>query len=237
MAAQQLHGFGLDGGTGPVELSGEFVQEMVGQQRDVSGPFPQRRRSYCYHIEAVVKVFSEFSRLAQSQEVTIGRCYDAHIYLLGLVGAKHFHLFLLNSPQQAGLYAEGSVADFIQKNSTAISGLKEAGPGFISTCERAFYKAKQLAFQQRFWYCSTIDRHEGALFVPAAVVDSARHEFFAGATLPVDEGCHFGVFHPLNQIDELFDLSRLPDDAVKVSLPWRRAAGLAGQCCRSVALL
>ena len=37
-------------------LGGDFVQKMLGQQRDVRGAFPQRRKVHLHASEAVIEV-------------------------------------------------------------------------------------------------------------------------------------------------------------------------------------
>jgi hypothetical protein len=104
--------------------------------------------------------------------------------------ADPHHLALFQHPQQAGLQAEGHLADLVEEQGAAVGRLEQPGVAAAARAgERAFLVAEQLRFQQRLGDRAAVHRDEGAQggAVRALAVDGLGHQLLAAAGLALDQ--------------------------------------------------
>jgi hypothetical protein len=73
-------------------------------------------------------------------------------------GAQRPNGSLLDRTQQLALHRERKIADLVEKERSALRGLKEAGAVFVGARERALAVAEELRFKQRFGDRPAVDR-------------------------------------------------------------------------------
>ena len=159
------------------------AKEMLGQQRNVVPPFPQRGQGNRHDVEPVVQVLAEAARLDFVLERFIGGGDHAHIHADRLGVAESFELPFLQHPQQFDLQFGGHAGNFIKEDRPAVGGLEPAGLVFDRPGEGAFDVPEQLAFQQVFVQGAAIDADIWAGRAVAAFVDRPGNDFLAGAGL------------------------------------------------------
>ena len=64
---------------------------------------------------------------------------------------------------------------------------------------------EELALEQGFGYGAAIFRHEGLLPAPASLVQGAGDKLLAGAALTTDADVQIGIFHLLDDLEDLPD--------------------------------
>ena len=72
---------------------------------------------------------------------------------------------------------------------------------------------EELALEQGFGYGAAIFRHEGLLPAPASLVQGAGDKLLAGAALTTDADVQIGIFHLLDDLEDLPDLLVAADDS------------------------
>jgi hypothetical protein len=107
------------------QLLRAFLQEMLGQQRNVVAPLAQRRQAQADHVEAVEQVFAEQALLDPAFQVLVGGGDHPHIGLDRLVAADAVEVAVGQHAQQARLQFGRHVADFVEEQRAAL-GLLEA---------------------------------------------------------------------------------------------------------------
>ena len=149
MAKQQTSGLFGEVRDGLLILLGEFLQEMVDEERDVLPSLPQRGKRNGDDVEAVVKVLSEQTRPPGLFKIPMGRREDSHVRLEGGVRSQSLKLLLLKDSEELDLSARGEVADLIEKDRAPIGLLKPADPSLEGSCESALLMSKEFAFEER----------------------------------------------------------------------------------------
>src|SRR5262249_25651780 len=94
---------------------------------------------------------------------------------------------LLKDAQDFGLCAKAHVADFIEEERAAISGLKFSRFVFARSCEAALDVAEEFGFNELFGNCCAVHLNERAFTAQARGVKRARDEFFSRATFAINE--------------------------------------------------
>ena len=132
-------------------------------------------------------------------QVRIGGRNDAHIYGQAAAAPNALKRALLQHAEQFDLGGQANVANFIEKERAVIRQFEAATAGFDRPCEGPAFVAKQLAFEQTFRQGSAVELHKRLLAALTEPVQGARHELFAGATLPAQQDgrptpCRLGNF-------------------------------------------
>jgi hypothetical protein len=71
---------------------------------------------------------------------------------------------------------------------------------------------EELRLLKRFWYCATIDGHEGLVAAGAVFANELRDEFLAGAAFACDQNRCGRIGYLLYQIEQLPDAGMLPNE-------------------------
>ena len=109
------------------------------------------------------------------------------------------HRALLDRTQQLALHRQRQVADLIEEQCAALSGLKKPGSILGCTGERALSVAEELRFEQLLRDRTAVDRDEGLVSARADLVQRARNQLLAGARLAQHHHRRHAARHPLDQ--------------------------------------
>src|SRR5690606_462164 len=88
---------------------------------------------------------------------------NSHVNGLSCIVSHCSHRPFLENPKDFGLKRHFKVADFIQKNSPAVSLFNKSSAALHSAGEGALRMTKELGFQQRSWKRSRVDSDKGFL--------------------------------------------------------------------------
>src|SRR5215813_1120482 len=138
-------------------------------------------------IQPVIEVGAEPPIVDLALQIAIRRCDDAHIGLNGPVATDPLEFLLLENPQQGDLHFRGQFADLVQKDRSAVCGLKASDPLLERAGKRAFLVAEQLAGDQFLRESRAIDLYQSAPGPLRSSMDSVCNELFAGAGFSSDQ--------------------------------------------------
>ena len=159
---------------------GHVFAQHLHQGRNVLAPVTQGRHPYGQHVQAVKKVFAEQAFTHQTRQVTRGRGNHACVKRQKLVGAQRFNFAFLQSPQQLGLQGQRHVANFVQKQSTAMGQAEFAFAALLLGAGIGTWgHAKKLSLQQGVGHRSDVQADERPIGTHRGGVDSMRQQFFA----------------------------------------------------------
>ncbi len=197
-----------------VVLAIEFLQEKLGQQRDIVAPLAQRRQKDRDHVDAVVQVGAEFAPGHRLLEILVGGTDQPHIHLDGFVAAHPLELPFLQHAQEFGLESRRDLADLVEKQGAAMGQLETPLAFGGGAGEGAFFVPEQFGLQQGFGQRGTIERDERPFAARTQVVEGAGDDFLAGTALPAQQdrgaaGRHLvdlgkNLLHPLRHADDVF---------------------------------
>ena len=117
---------------------------------------------------------------------------DAHVDAQGFVGAHALEALFLKHAQNFRLRAQAHVADFIEKERTAVGFLKFADFVFCRTGKAALDVAEELRFDQLLGNRGAINFHERAFAAKARGMQGARNKFLARAAFTIDKDAAVG---------------------------------------------
>ena len=114
--------------------------------------------------------------------------------LIGLVPPSRLKFALLQDAQELDLRRGAHLADLVEQQHAAGSGLDLSGAALIGAGERAALVAEELGFEQRFRQRRAVHRCERTVPARRRAVDVARDYFLAGARFAgqQDRGVRFG---------------------------------------------
>ncbi|MPM56711.1 hypothetical protein SDC9_103525 [bioreactor metagenome] len=101
------------------------IEKKQAQGQDVLPPLPQGRHGDGNHVEPVIKILPEGSRVRHFGQVSIGGGDKAHVDALGLDAPHPGDLFGFQHPQQLHLNGQGNLPDFVEKDRPAVGGLQQ----------------------------------------------------------------------------------------------------------------
>ena len=147
----------------------EFSQKIMRQERDVRQSFPQRRNCYRNDAQAIIKILTKISLFHFFFKASIRGGKNAHIHLDRPVVPDPFELFFLDDPQEDFLQVKRNLSDFIEDESTPMSGLETADRFLDGAGEGPFGVAEKFAGKESIGQGAARDRDQRLLF-PLAVV-------------------------------------------------------------------
>ncbi len=122
------------------------------------------------------------------QQVPIRRGDDPDVDVHVAGPANPQNPLVLEHAQDFYLNVEGHLADFIQKNGSAVRQLEfSRSPALPRPGKRAVFIAEQFAFHQIPGQRAAVDRHERSFGTGAGLVNRLRNHFLAGAALALDQ--------------------------------------------------
>ena len=120
------------------------------------------------------------------------------------------------------MWAQRHVANFIEKQSSSMRQLEEAGTVRIGTGEGAAYVTEKQAFRQLLWHHRTIHRQEGAVGATATKVQGAGDQFLAGAALARDQHGYCRLLHSSHSVEGSLQRRALTNEVPVAATPLTR---------------
>ena len=182
-------------------------------------------------VEAVEQIFLELAVGDHLPQIAVGGGDDAHVDLLGPLGAERLELALLQHAQQLRLQRRAHRADLVEEDRAAVGQRELALLGRGRAREGAAHVAEELGLEQRLGNRRAVDLDERHVALRAAVVDGPRDQLLAGAGLAGDEHGALGLRHPLGAADDVLHRPASADDAVVVELLVALADAGSGAPC------
>ncbi len=176
---------------------GKAAREVQQQIGDVVAAFAQGRGVQGQHVQAVIEVFPETAGGNLGLQVAVGGGHRPHIHRHRTARTHGFDAALLQHAQQFDLHVQRHVADLVEEQGAAVGQLKAANAVGVRAGEGALAVTEQLAFEQFFGNGAAIDRHKMGRTTRRLVMQTTRHQLFAGPAFAGDQhrggrGRHLG---------------------------------------------
>jgi len=155
-------------------------------------------------IKTVEEVRSELLLAHGLLQVFVAGRQEADVQLDGSRSTDADKFTFLKYAQQLGLERKREFSHFIEEDTAALGDLQEALFLANGAGEGTLFVAEELAFKECLGKRGAVQRDERLFFARTILVDGACGEFFAGATLAVDQ--HGGVAGG-HTLDELVDVA------------------------------
>ena len=161
-------------------LGGESQVVMRQQQRIVAA-LTKRRQHDAHGVQAVEQVGAKRRLLDSFIQGPVGRRNDAHVHATHAGFSHTPRLALLQHTQQLHLQQRAGIADLIEEQRAAVSGVEQALAIGDRPREGAATMPKQFALDQGVWGSAAVVRHEPERTPATQVVERPRNQFLAGA--------------------------------------------------------
>jgi hypothetical protein len=155
------------------------VRKWPRQAQDILATLPQRRQAQLDDVQAVEQILAEAAGAHVGFEVAVGGGEDADVGVARLGLADALELALLQEAQQLGLQAGRDLADLVEQQGAAVSGLDAAGLIAHRAGESTARVAEQLAGEQLLGQGRAVDGDERARGARAAGVERPRQHALA----------------------------------------------------------
>ena len=182
------------------------MHEVVGEDRNLLGPLPERRDHDLDHVEAIVEILAETTAGHRLLEVLIGGREHPHVDLHGGPSSDARELAVLEDVEKLALQRGVEVTDLVEKDRPAVRRLELADLELMRAGEGAALVPEELTLQQLAGNRRAVYLDERAALSHRLLVDRTRDHVLAGAGLAHDEHRHV-------------DASRLLDDLAHVAHP------------------
>ncbi len=162
--------------------------------------FPQRRKHQRNNIKPVEQIRAEFPILHLFLQIFIrgGQKTNIDLDRPGSTYARKFTF--LKHAKKFGLQNRRQFSNLIEEQAATLGDFDHALLLRNGAGERAFFMAKQLAFQKSFRDSRAIQSHEWMAFAIAVVVSRASGEFFARSAFAADQHGGIAGSHALNEL-------------------------------------
>ncbi|OIQ63547.1 hypothetical protein GALL_549120 [mine drainage metagenome] len=145
-------------------------------------------------LQPVVQVRSETALGGHRLEVSMGCAHQGKIDGLLTPSPQGLDLVVLQDAQEPRLQRQGHVADFIEKQNTAVRFTDETGlPLAARPRKRPLLVPEQFGLDQAFGHGGAIDRDEGTPMTLAAFVNLPGKDLFADSGLSENQDGDAGV--------------------------------------------
>ena len=155
----------------------KLFDEAVGEQGDVTDPFPERRQFDVEYLQAVEQILAEVALLDRLSEIAVARGNHADLCFLHARAAETLKFALLKEAKQLGLCGAAHLAHLIQEQHAFGRELDLAGLGLMSAGKRSALVAEELRFEELLRKRRTVDGDEWAVPARRRLVDEPRDEF------------------------------------------------------------
>jgi hypothetical protein len=148
---------------------------MLYQERDIIGALAQWRHAQNTYLQSVIEILTQVAGANRLLGITVGRRDQPHIHGYLSCGADWANASLLNRSQQFALRLGRHLGNFVEEQRATLGCPQEAQVVRIGTTERALPVSKQLALDQIFWNCGTVEGNEGCDRIFTALVNRVRY--------------------------------------------------------------
>src|SRR5947209_12309584 len=128
------------------------------------------------------------------------------------VATDAFDFTFLQYAQQFGLHAQRHVTDLVEEDCAVLRLFEFADVASSSAGKRTFLVSEEFGFDQLCWNSSAIQGNKRSSGTRAALMDRARHQFFASTGFTQDADPGFARRHPFHLRCYLAHSLTLPDD-------------------------
>ena len=160
-----------------------FLQKVLRQRRDISGPLSQRRHRNSQRFETFIKVCAKPVLFNFPRQIAVGSSDDANVHRDLFCPANPMEFACLNDAQKIRLSLKRHFPDFIKEKSAAIGLFKMAD--FLLMCigKRTLLMSEKGTCHQVRRNGTTI--HDNQLLIPpfAMAVQRLCNEFLAYPSL------------------------------------------------------
>ncbi len=200
-----------------------LTQQMIRQQRNILRALMQRRNFQADHIQAVEEIFTELLSLHRFRQIAMGGGKDAHVDIKVAVAAQRTHLTLLQHAQQLNLQRLRHIADFIEKQRTALRRLKQPFARADRAGKRAFGVSEQFRFQQLLRQRAAVDSDKRLAGARTGGMDRFRQHLFSCAALSIDQHADVRLRHHVRLLQQTLHQRAAGDDRLPpgVIAGWR----------------
>ena len=162
---------------------GGVAQKCRRQIRNIFTALRQRRQDDLDNVQPVEEVAAKTSGSDLRTKIAIGRRDDGDIDALELQRADALDFSIFERAQQLRLDGERELADFVEEEGSALSGLEHAGLGVDGAGEGAAHVAEQLALEKRVDDRGAVNRDEWPAPPRPRLVERTRAQLLAGSRL------------------------------------------------------
>ncbi len=127
---------------------GRFLEEGLGEERDVFLAQAQRRHGDLDDIQAKVEVVAEFSLRNELREILVGRGHEANVGMDGLVAAYALKGAFANGAKDLHLSVLIDFSDLVEEERASAGLFKATDTSLEGACEGAFFVPKKLTFKE-----------------------------------------------------------------------------------------
>src|SRR5882762_862659 len=130
----------------PVDLSthpaGIDLHKVFHQRRNVFTARPQRRQRDRKYIQTIVEIAAKFVSLHHFYQISMGRSYEANVYLVSPAAPQALEFLLLQDTQQFGLQRQRNVSHLVQEQRPFVSQFETSNLLRDSARKSTFFVAK-----------------------------------------------------------------------------------------------
>ena len=160
---------------------------MLRQRQNVLRPFHKRRNDNGKHGQPIVQVFAEEFPRHQIFQIAACRRDETDVAFQLFIGANSRERAFLQEAQQLHLHGDGEIADFIQKQRSAVRRFGQTDATFTRVRKRAFFMAEQFGFDQCLRQSRTVEDHKRLLAARRQALYRSRHQLFTSSTGATDQ--------------------------------------------------
>src|SRR5581483_6198547 len=170
---------------------------------------------YRKHVQSVVKILPEKPGLDQVDEATVRRRDQAEVDADRPAGADRVDLAVLQRPEELDLDVRRQLADFVEKQRSAMRFAELADMLFRGAGKGALLVTKKNALDEIVGDGAAIDGDEGPRAPVAGALDSARDQLLADAGFAFDENRDLRGGGALAEADDPLHGSAFGDDVAE----------------------
>jgi hypothetical protein len=172
---------------------GEVLDEIFCQQQNVRSTRPQRRHFDDDDVKTIKQIFTKPAIVNRGFQIAVGGGNDARLKTLLGFAAERTNAAFLERPQLLGLQRQRHLADFVEKERSAIRLQQQTFVIGLRVGECAALVTEKLALQKRFRQRRAIDGHKRPAASAAPVVQSVCDQLFADAAFSGDQNRAFRI--------------------------------------------
>jgi hypothetical protein len=137
------------------------LEQILGQEREVVEPRPQRRHLHAKRREPIVKIRAKSSCADGLLDRPVRRRHHPDRDLARLRRTHRTHLALLESAEQLGLNGSRELAHFVEKEHATVCSFEQSGPTIRRAGKAPLLVSKELAVDECLGETGAVESDEG----------------------------------------------------------------------------
>ena len=138
-----------------------------------------------HHIQAIEQIRSKSTGGHLLFQNAIGCRHHSDVDLERLAASNSFKLHFLQDPEEFDLEGRGHFTDLIQKERSPVGKFEATFSLTNGAAERSPFVSEELAFEEGFRQCATVDRDERVFGSSAVEMDRPCDQLFSGTPIPL----------------------------------------------------